>query len=381
MRTPRLLASLRARVRRPGTWVAVATAGLLWNLLRLGAAPGSWTGSDLLSAGLIGIVLVLASPVPWQWTGDGQSLSPFRRGLLQSLVINLAAVWMVWALLPPVGMAMGPERMGGGGMMGRGMMGRGMMGRRGMMMAETAWGPFLLNPMQARLGILALATLLTGVLLGRALAGQEGERIRAEEAERAGREAQSRALQAQMNPHILFNTISGLAELSHAESPRTETALVSLAELLRRLLAHADRTAAPLAQEREIVERLLELERFRLGDRLQVDWAWDGSLEALLAPPLLLQPLVENAIKHGIAPDRAGGRLEIGLAGSKGFLHLWVANTGRPFREGSPEGTGLSNLRKRLALMEGTPGKLQVRAEGGRTLAEVWIRLEEAGHA
>jgi sensor histidine kinase YesM len=184
-----------------------------------------------------------------------------------------------------------------------------------------------------------------------------------------------------MNPHVLFNAISGLAELAREDGAAAEAALVKLAELLRRLLDHAGRMAAPLNEERDLVEGLLAVEQFRLGDRLTVRWVWDANLENLSAPPLLLQPLVENAIKHGIAPHRSGGELEIGLAGTPDEIRIWVANTGLPLKEGSPEGTGLSNLRQRLALMPGEPGRLDMRTENGRTLAELRFRpLHEPSH-
>jgi len=232
-------------------------------------------------------------------------------------------------------------------------------------------------PWQLRIWILGLASLVFGVLMGRVLADRDAERLRAEEAERQAREAQTRALQAQMNPHVLFNAISGLAELAREDAASTEAALVKLAELLRRLLEHAGCLAAPLSQERSLVEGLLALEQFRLGDRLKAAWVWDVSLEGLLAPPLLLQPLVENAIKHGIARNRAGGELEIGLSGTPEEVRLWVSNTGLPFKSGSPEGMGLSNLRQRLALMRGEPGRLDIRTENGRTLAELRFRPEK----
>ena len=255
-----------------------------------------------------------------------------------------------------------------------------MMGR-GMMRDASFAGPLPFHPGQMRDFILGLATVAFGTLLGRILADRDGERIRAEAAERFAREAQTRALQAQMNPHVLFNVISGLAELARENPAATEEALVRLAELMRRLLEHAGRIAAPLAQERILVEMLLALEQFRLGERLKVTWVWDPALESLWIPPLLLQPLVENAIKHGIAPCRTGGEVEIGLSGTREALLLWVANTGSPLKQGAPEGVGLANLRQRLALMQGEPGRFDIRAEAGRTLAEVHIKPREAGHA
>jgi signal transduction histidine kinase len=362
MRFPTAIANAQERSRRPGTWGAALLFGGVWHLLHWGAGPGGWAPEGWLLPFLLGAVLLVFTPFPWQWTGDDRPLASFARGLLQALLANLAVVWMLLALLP-----WPPDH--------------GMMMSRGMHMGQQPLhGPGWLPPWQLRLFILGLATLIFGVLLGRILAEREGERLRADEAERRAREAQTRALQAQMNPHVLFNAISGLAELAREDSTATEAALVKLAELLRRLLDHAGRTTAPLAQERGLVEGLLALEQFRLGDRLRVTWAWDASLEGLLAPPLLLQPLVENAIKHGIAPNRAGGELEIGLSGSKEALLLWVANTGQPYKGENAAGMGLANLRQRLALMPGEPGQLELRNLDGRTLAELRFRPTEAGH-
>ena len=242
------------------------------------------------------------------------------------------------------------------------------------------YAPSFLPTMHWRVMLPGVASLFFGVLMGRVLADHDRERMRADEALEQARAAQTRALQAQMNPHVLFNAISGLAEMAREDSASTEVALVKLADLLRRLLEHAGHTLVPLAQERALVEDLLVLEQFRLGQRLKVTWDWDSALEQLNVPPLMLQPLVENAIKHGIAPCRAGGELEIGLSGNHEVLRLWVTNTGLPLKEGSPDGIGLANLRQRLVLMQGKPGKLDIRTLEGRTLAELVLKPSEAGY-
>lgn len=352
MQTAPAFAHAQERLRRPATWGAAALFGLVWDLLRWGAVPGAWDPEGFLLPFLLGIALLTLAPLPWQWTGEDRTLASFPRGLIQALVLNGALVGLVLVLLPVEEHPM---------MWGRGMM-------------RMHPGSLPLPPWQLRLWILGLASTAFGVVLGHILAAHEAERLRAEAAEAQARQAQTRALQAQMNPHVLFNAISGLAELAREDGAAAEIALVRLAELLRRLLDHAGRMAAPLSQERDLVEGLLALEQFRLGDRLKVQWSWDSSLETLPAPPLLLQPLVENAIKHGIAPNRAGGELEIGLSGTPDEVRIWVANTGLPLKEGNTEGLGLSNLRQRLALMPGQPGRLDLRSESGRTIAELQFR-------
>ena len=365
MRLNPALQAVKERSRRAETWGAVLLFAWLWNMLRPGMpghGPGPFPLRGLLVSFLLGSLLLILAPVPWQWTGDERPSAGLSRGLVQALVWNSALVIGVLCLFPAPAW-------------------NGMMMGRGMMRHASGPGPFPLRPGQVRDVILGLATVAFGGVLGRILADRDGERTRADEAERFAREAQTRALQAQMNPHVLFNVISGLAELARENPAATEEALVKLAELMRRLLEHAGRIAAPLAQERILVEMLLTLEQFRLGERLKVTWAWDPALEALWVPPLMLQPLVENAIKHGIAPCRTGGEVEIGLSGTREALLLWVANTGSPLRKDRPEGVGLANLRQRLALMQGDPGSFSIRASEGRTLAEVRIKPREAGHA
>ncbi|HWQ08242.1 MAG TPA: histidine kinase, partial [Holophaga sp.] len=323
MRLPQTLDHAQQRFRRPGTWGGVLLFGVVWNLLRWGSMPGRLAPDGFLLPFLLGAALLVLAPLPWQWTGDDRPQASFPVGLALSLLLNLGLVGLAVALLPAP-FDHGPM-MDRGGMMGHGMM-------RGI----PPEGLFPL-PWQARAWILGLASLCFGVIQGRIVADRDAARSRAEQAERRAREALTKALQAQMNPHVLFNAISGLAELAREDGPSAEAALIKLAELLRRLLDHAACAAAPLSKERDLVEGLLALEQFRFGDRLKVTWAWDVALEDLSAPPLLLQPLVENAIKHGIAPSRSGGALEIGLAGTAAEVQLWVANTGLPYKEGSPE--------------------------------------------
>lgn len=229
-----------------------------------------------------------------------------------------------------------------------------------------------------RLLVLLVACGAFGVLAGWILADRDQEALRAEtqslraeEQTRLAREAQARALQSQMNPHVLFNALSGLAELARENGVAAEAALVNLAGLLRRLLDHSTKLRVSLDEERGLVEGFLALERFRMGDRLSVRWNWDSRLEDAEVPPLLLQPLVENALKHGIIPCREGGELEIGLSGEIDRVRLWVANTGQALDPAAASGTGLANLRQRLSLMDDFKSRLDLRSEGGRTVAEM----------
>lgn len=361
MRLSELSVTTWTRIRRPATWGAVLAFGSLWVLTRWGAgtAPSRW--QDFAYPFALPFAYLALSPVPWQWTGDDRPLASTFRGLLQAIPWNLAWVLGIALLL---GLNHGGERRG----MGPGPLGP---GRHGQGRIEPPGPRPLLHP---RLMALVIANLSFAMLLGWILADKERAERKESDAVRAAAAAQARALQAQMSPHVLFNAISGLTELVREDPKAAEDALVSLAALLRGLLENGSRVVAPLSAERALVEQYLALERIRLGQRLRVGWDWDPGLESRSFPPLLLQPLVENAIKHGVAPHRGGGDLRIFLQAEGDHLRVGVANTGQPLAEGAPEGVGLRNLRERLGLLGERPEALRLRREGTWTVAELRLR-------
>jgi sensor histidine kinase YesM len=212
------------------------------------------------------------------------------------------------------------------------------------------------------------------MILGWFLSGKEGAESTVEEAQEGANRARALALQAQLQPHTLYNTLGGLAELVREDPEAAEKGLLDLAEMLRVLTRQAVAWTIPLAQERALLRRYLAIEAIRLGDRLKVQWIWPEWADAIELPPLLLQPLVENAVKHGIAPCPEGGELVVEVRRIGSTLILRVTNTGQPLDPTRGEGTGLSNLRERLGLIPGLGGSLALRPEEGRTLAEVRLR-------
>jgi len=337
MRSQDVLKATIKRIQRPVTWGAILLFGLLWNLTPWSLGMGFPPPNEIVFPFLWGFAVLALSPVPWQWTADERRIVPLSRGLLQALPWN--ALWALGLLLL---MAVShPEHV-----MGR----QWREGRRGPEPGLHHDGPPGRPPFPPRSLILLGANLSFGMLLGWILADKERAEAGENAAIRAAGEAKARALQSQMNPHVLFNAIGGLTELVREDPAATERALVSLSELLRSLLEYSSKRTVPLAQERALVERYLALEQIRLGKRLRVEWRWDEALENLEVPPLLLQPLVENALKHGIAPHRGGGALSIVLRRTVGETELEVANTGEPLAEKPVEGIGLRNLKERLEL-------------------------------
>ena len=163
-------------------------------------------------------------------------------------------------------------------------------------------------------------------------------------------EARLQALQARIRPHFLFNSINAVLSLMRSNPRRAETALEDLADLFRVLMAD-NRDLVPLAQELALCRQYLALEKLRLDERLSINWQIDNMPPDALIPPLVLQPLLENAVYHGIEPLPEGGEISINIYASRDQVHLLLAN---PYRRGSDNRSGnrmaLGNIRERLAL-------------------------------
>jgi two-component system, LytTR family, sensor kinase len=176
--------------------------------------------------------------------------------------------------------------------------------------------------------------------------------------------AQLAALRRQMEPHFMFNTLNSIAGL--VRDRRNEAAvsmIVGLSEFLRRATEDSHRSQVTLAEEVEYLQRYLEIQKVRFGERLQVSVDISDELRPAQVPNLLLQPLVENAIKHGIAKRIAGGSVRIGGARQDGTLRLTVCNDGPNETDDGHSvhsGVGLGNLRTRLHILYGDQSALQL---------------------
>jgi two-component system, LytTR family, sensor kinase len=177
--------------------------------------------------------------------------------------------------------------------------------------------------------------------------------------------AQLAALRRQMEPHFMFNTLNSIAGLVRDHrNDAAVTMIVGLSDFLRRATADSDRPQVSLAEEVEYLQRYLEIQKVRFGERLQVSIDVPAELLRAQVPALLLQPLVENAIKHGIAKRIAGGAVRIAGARHEGRLCLTVYNDGPgDLVDGQTAhtGVGLNNLRTRLQILHGDEYGLQLR--------------------
>ena len=169
----------------------------------------------------------------------------------------------------------------------------------------------------------------------------------------AARDAELRALRLQVNPHFLFNSLNAISALVSAQSNRQANSMLGcLSDFLRATLAHDGRHEHSLAEEMALLDSYLEIEKARLGERLRLTMKVGPDVLDSVVPYLMLQPLVENAIRHGIAPLSAPGRLDILVERSGPHLLVDVQNDGRqPAYTGS--GIGLANVRERLRHLYG----------------------------
>lgn len=162
--------------------------------------------------------------------------------------------------------------------------------------------------------------------------------------------ARLQALQARIRPHFLYNSLNAVLSLIRAEPRRAEAALEDLADLFR-VLMQDNRQLAPLAREVELCRQYLDLEQLRLGPRLRVAWHVEDMPEDALMPPLLLQPIIENAVYHGIEPAIEPGTVNISIHRKGKALHAVVTNpVRRQGRHHSGNKMAMANIRERLAL-------------------------------
>lgn len=175
-------------------------------------------------------------------------------------------------------------------------------------------------------------------------------------------------LSMQLQPHFLFNTLNTIAEMVHREPASAERMITGLSHLLRETLQAGGLERVPLEHELRLLDRYIDIQRARFGDRLQVTLSIADPARHALVPGLLLQPLVENAIKHGIGAKAEAGRIEISAARDGDRLIIEIGDDGRGLRDGEVvEGVGLGNCRARLSALFGSDVGLTIanRTGGG----------------
>ena len=195
-------------------------------------------------------------------------------------------------------------------------------------------------------GTLLSAVLVTGLVL------------RAKGRAPADTAARLAELQSRIRPHFLFNTLNSAISLVRAEPARAEALLEDLSDLFRRVLVDTSESVT-LSDEIALAQAYLAIEQVRFGERLQVQWSLDPEAEPARLPPLILQPLVENAVRHGVEPSSSGAQLRISTQRRGSVVVIKVSNT-LPGGPGVPgAGLALKNVRERLALLHDVQGQFK----------------------
>lgn len=344
MRATVVLTAIKHRGIEGVNWTLVAVYGLVLDVLYLFAVGWPQLGfHGLIYPFLCAFVYFVLGPAGWQYSGDDRPSACFIRGLFQSM---LWCGFLFSLCLPVPGGSSAPIWMN-------------------WLNAKTwpGWMKWLNTAEWFRM-----------ILFSWFVARWEETRASYLEAVTRAREAQCSLLRSQLSPHFLFNALSAFAELGRRDWPATEKGLQSLSRIYQSLVDLAEREATTLEHERHLIEDMLSVESLRLGDRLRVNWAWDPLVDAVRAPSLLLLPLIENALKHGLKHSMEGGELSITSSIQQGLVRLEVANSG-PWGEPSPgsTGVGLKNLKARLLLEYQGKARFALSRDGNWTRAVLQI--------
>ena len=191
-------------------------------------------------------------------------------------------------------------------------------------------------------------------------------------------EARLQALQARIRPHFLFNSLNAVLSLIRRDPKRAERALEDLADLFRTLMADA-RHFVRLEEELHLLERYADIEQLRLGERLRITWELDGAPSDALLPPMVLQPLLENAVYHGVEPGTGPGEVLVRIVRSGERVHATIEN---PHLEAGNQRAGnrmaLDNIRERLALFFDAEASIATQTANGRYRVDIEIPYRRA---
>ncbi len=247
--------------------------------------------------------------------------------------------------------------------------------------APAEWGQFASRGVPVIFVSGAFLYLLSVALHYVLLAAEASQqaKLREKDALALARQAELGALKAQVNPHFLFNSLNSISALVSVDPARAREMCVLLGEFLRRTLGLGEQSAIPLSEELALARRFLDVEKVRFGARMRVEEEVQPDAQRCVVPPLLLQPLVENAVKHGVAALTEGGWIRLEARREDGELRIAVANNCDPDSVGPRrEGLGLVNVRRRLEAIYGGRAALTIAATPERYQAELILPAEEA---
>jgi LytS/YehU family sensor histidine kinase len=223
--------------------------------------------------------------------------------------------------------------------------------------------------------VFGLGAMVHGSLRGRVQLMEERlheKEVNEERARKLAVEARLRSLESRIHPHFLFNTLNSISSLIAVNPPRAEQILGRLAALLRASLDNSNQPLIPLRQELAMVESYMDIETVRFGDKLRSSVEVPAELQDAKVPPMSVQSLVENAVKHGITPLSGGGEILVTASAENGGLRVEVRDTGPGFDlTAIPTGHGLDNLVERLDALFGAEARLNFLRRDGYSVVEM----------
>jgi two-component system, LytTR family, sensor histidine kinase AlgZ len=191
------------------------------------------------------------------------------------------------------------------------------------------------------------------------------------------RDAELQLLRTQINPHFLFNSLNSISALTSIDGAAAREMTIALAQFFRQTLALSERDKIPLASEIALCESFLSIEKNRFGKKLGCSMQVDDNARSCLVPPMALQPLVENAIKHGIRNLDGGGVIAIDAVARDGWLHVSIANPMDALAaSGEGNGLGLRNIRERFAMLYGDRARIAWKRVDDKFLVEISLPAE-----
>jgi len=351
----------------------------------------------LLSWDRLGFRLLVFGSLAFAWILQG-----LLAGLpWQKLILTEVGGLMPWAFLAPMVLALDrriqSKRLGAGGFLGAHLLGMVLvfvpywLTMRTISLiskcSESGWNvsqlvAFVPTTMNLFGAFLSVPFVYFVILLGSAAMKQAQARQQEEiEAGRLARqlsEARLALLQRQLHPHFLFNALQAISTLLHRDPGTADKLLVRLSSLLRAMLDEASSQTLSLRTELDLTRKYVEIEQVRFGDRLRVDWSVDDSLLDIQVPSLIVLPLVDNAIRHGLSEKLGPGRLKIGAGSEGSSLLLTVEDDGLGAAVPLRHGLGISNTRERLTAIYGEQATLTIETSPrGGFRAAIQIPLRE----
>lgn len=244
--------------------------------------------------------------------------------------------------------------------------------------APRQFWPVYLNTLRVSLplsAVFGLGALVHAILRERVRVAEEKlheKEVSEERAKKLAAEARLSSLESRIHPHFLFNTLNSISSAIAVNPAKAEQIVGKLAVLLRASLDNSNQTLIPLQQELAMVESYLEIEKSRFGDKLRGSTQVSDDLRSARVPPMSVQALVENAVKHGVTPQRGGGEILVAASEQNGNLRIEVRDTGPGFdMTAIPAGHGLDNLVERLDALFGDKAHLNVFRRDGQSVVEM----------